>query len=277
MIVATSHDQLAPLSDAGARRRRARARREAGRTGRWRRSTVLRAYGRPRAAPRQGRVQSSLPPGLARAAAEVHSGEHGELMHVRARYGHGGRLGYDTRVARPAGALGWRRARRPGHAPARPRPLARRAAAVAFGAPAHAVLGRTGRGQRCADPRCRRRPHRAVGDAARHLDRVEEHVLARDLLPTAKLQVDGLVRSYGPQTLRIYRMKPELGPPELEEIHFPDEDVSWAAEWEHFAAAIAGERRAARLARRTHSTRGRVSRTPTHAGPYAAMRQRGRP
>ena len=30
---------------------------------------------------------------------------------------------------------------------------------------------------------------------------------------TAKLQVDGLVRSYGPQTLRIYRMGPELGPP----------------------------------------------------------------
>ena len=35
---------------------------------------------------------------------------------------------------------------------------------------------------------------------------------------TAKLQVDGLVRSYGPQTLRIYRMKPELGPPDVEEL-----------------------------------------------------------
>ena len=34
---------------------------------------------------------------------------------------------------------------------------------------------------------------------------------------TAKLQVDGLVRSYGPQWLKIYRMGPELGPPELEE------------------------------------------------------------
>jgi predicted dehydrogenase len=55
---------------------------------------------------------------------------------------------------------------------------------------------------------------------------------------TAKLQVDGLVRSYGPQRLRIYRMKPELGPPELEERVFPEEDLSWSAEWEHFAAAI---------------------------------------
>ena len=34
-------------------------------------------------------------PGLERAAAEVHSGRHGELMHLRARYGHGGRPGYD--------------------------------------------------------------------------------------------------------------------------------------------------------------------------------------
>ena len=58
---------------------------------------------------------------------------------------------------------------------------------------------------------------------------------------TAKLQVDGLVRSYGPQTLRIYRMTPELGPPELEEIAFPADDVSWRDEWRHFAAALAGE------------------------------------
>ena len=44
---------------------------------------------------------------------------------------------------------------------------------------------------------------------------------------TAKLQVDGLARSYGPQRLRIYAMKPELGPPEVEEIDYPAEDGSW--------------------------------------------------
>ena len=44
---------------------------------------------------------------------------------------------------------------------------------------------------------------------------------------TAKLAVDGLVRSYGPQQLRIYKMRPELGPPDLEEVLYPDEDVSW--------------------------------------------------
>jgi hypothetical protein len=55
---------------------------------------------------------------------------------------------------------------------------------------------------------------------------------------TAKLQVDGLVHSYGPQRLRIYTMRPELGPPDLEEIGYPDDDRSWAAEWEHFAGAL---------------------------------------
>ena len=44
-------------------------------------------------------------PGLMRAAAEVHSGEHGELFHVRGRYGHGGRLGYDGEWRTQTGAL----------------------------------------------------------------------------------------------------------------------------------------------------------------------------
>ena len=55
---------------------------------------------------------------------------------------------------------------------------------------------------------------------------------------TAKIQVDGLVRSYGPQRLRIYRMGPELGPPALEEIEYPNEDHSWELEWASFGRAI---------------------------------------
>ena len=62
---------------------------------------------------------------------------------------------------------------------------------------------------------------------------------------TAKLQVLGLVRSYGTQKLRIWRMRPELGPPDLEEIEYAPEDVSWAAEWQHLREAIlAGDGRA---------------------------------
>ena len=46
------------------------------------------------------------------------------------------------------------------------------------------------------------------------------------------------MRSYGPQRLRVYRMSPELGPPEMEETDYPDEDRSWELEWQSFARAI---------------------------------------
>ena len=55
---------------------------------------------------------------------------------------------------------------------------------------------------------------------------------------TAKLQVDGLAGSYGPQRLTIYSMKPELGPPDVEAIDFPADDESWSREWKQFADAI---------------------------------------
>ena len=58
----------------------------------------------------------------------------------------------------------------------------------------------------------------------------------------AKLQVTGLWGSYGPQVLRIYRMGPELGPPDVEVLEYGDEDQSWAAEWEHFRTAVQEDR-----------------------------------
>ena len=48
---------------------------------------------------------------------------------------------------------------------------------------------------------------------------------------TAKLQVDGLARSYGPQKLRIYACGPSSGRPTSRRSTIPREDVSWAAEW----------------------------------------------
>ncbi len=61
------------------------------------------------------------------------------------------------RVARRARGVGRRRAARPGHAPARPQPLAARAAAAALGAAAHQLLGHAGGGQRRAHARRARR------------------------------------------------------------------------------------------------------------------------
>ena len=59
---------------------------------------------------------------------------------------------------------------------------------------------------------------------------------------TGKLQVWGLGRSYGKEELRYYRMKPEMGPPDLTTSTFPDEDSSWAAEFEAFVKEITGQK-----------------------------------
>jgi predicted dehydrogenase len=180
-------------------------------------------------------------PGLARAVEEVHSGSHGELMHLRARYGHGGRQGYEREWrADPSRSGGGELIDQGMH-------LLDLVHWIAGPLPLHSSLLRT---QFWDAP--------VEDNAALLLGAADEkkapwamlHVSWTDWKNTfsleifcrsAKLQVDGLARSYGPQTLRIYRMKPELGPPDVEEVTFPEEDVSWRAEWEHFAAALAGE------------------------------------
>ncbi len=178
-------------------------------------------------------------PGLARLAEEVHSGRHGPLLHLRARYGHGGRLGYErewrTDPARSGG----------GELIDQGMHLLDLTHWLAGPLPLHCALLRThfwdtpvednaalllGRGDSRTGPW-----------AMLHVSWTEwRNLFSLEVFcRTAKLRVDGLVRSYGPQRLRIYRMSPALGPPALEELSFPDEDRSWEREWASFAAAVA--------------------------------------
>jgi predicted dehydrogenase len=53
-----------------------------------------------------------------------------------------------------------------------------------------------------------------------------------------KLQVDGLGGSYGVERLTFYRMLPQMGPPETTAWEFPGEDVSWAEEYRHLRRCI---------------------------------------
>jgi predicted dehydrogenase len=53
-----------------------------------------------------------------------------------------------------------------------------------------------------------------------------------------KLQVDGLGGSYGVERLSFYRMLPQMGPPETTIWEFPGEDRSWSDEFAHFAACV---------------------------------------
>ncbi len=177
-------------------------------------------------------------PGLARAAAEIHSGEHGELMHLRGRYGHGGRPGYDREWrADPRRSGGGELVDQGMH-------LLDLTHWLAGPLPLHSALLRT----QFWDMPVEDNAALVLGDGASrdgtwamlHVTWTEwKNTFSLEAYcRTAKLQVDGLVRSYGPQTLKIFRMSPELGPPELEEIAYPPEDSSWTREWEHFAAAL---------------------------------------
>jgi predicted dehydrogenase len=178
-------------------------------------------------------------PALARVWREVHCGAHGELMHVRARYGHGGRPGYEREWRADQRRAGGGELVDQGmhlldltHWLAGPLPLYSALLRTQFWEMpvednAALILGE-------AEPR--RGPW-----AILHVSWTEwKNLFSLEVYcRKAKLEVDGLARSYGPQRLKIYRMGPDLGPPELEEIAYPEQDVSWRLEWAHFAEAIA--------------------------------------
>lgn len=54
----------------------------------------------------------------------------------------------------------------------------------------------------------------------------------------AKLQIDGLGGSYGVERLTFYKMRPEMGPPDATAWEFPGDDMSWSAEFTHVSDCI---------------------------------------
>jgi predicted dehydrogenase len=177
-------------------------------------------------------------PGIARAAEEVHSGRYGELLYLRARYGHGGRQGYDREWrAQPARSGGGELIDQGMH-------LLDLTHWIAGPLELHSALLRT----HFWDTAVEDNAALILGDSSSrtdpwamlHVSWTEwKNLFSLEVYcRTAKIQVDGLVRSYGPQRLSIYEMSPELGPPELTQLDYPDEDGSWEREWASFAAAI---------------------------------------
>ena len=240
VIIATPHDRLAPLAlEALANGANVLVEKPAG-------LGSKQVEELSRAAERAGRLvkvgfNHRFHPAIECAAEEVHSGRHGELMHVRARYGHGGRPGYEREWrANPERSGGGELVDQGMH-------VLDLVHWLAGPLPLHSALLRT---QFWAMP-VEDNAALLLGDAQDrtgpwalvHVSWTEwKNTFSLEIYcRTAKLAVDGLVRSYGPQRLLVYRMGPELGPPETEEHTFPDEDVSWSREWEHFAAALAGE------------------------------------
>jgi predicted dehydrogenase len=174
-------------------------------------------------------------PALAELAEEVRSAEHGELLHLRARYGHGGRVGYEREWrAQPERSGGGELVDQGMH-------LLDLTHWLAGPLPLHSALLRTQFWETPVEDNAALILGGRDGPwALLHASWTEwKNTFSLEVYcRRAKLQVDGLAGSYGGQRLTIYRMRPELGPPEVEERAYPPGDVSWAAEWEHFTSAL---------------------------------------
>jgi predicted dehydrogenase len=276
VVVATVHDQLARLAErslaAGAH---VLVEKPAGISA----AEIERLLRSERQAGRRVKVgfNHRFHPGIARAAAEAKSGRHGELLHLRARYGHGGRIGYESEWrADPARSGGGELVDQGMH-------LLDLSHSVAGPLPLHAALLRT----HFWDTEVEDNAALLLGDAQSrskpwallHVSWTEwKNMFSLEIYcRTAKIQVDGLVRSYGPQRLRIYRMSPRLGPPEIEEVAYADVDRSWELEWSSFVEAIEADDPAlvnGGLSDALYAWR--QIEAAYAAGPYATMREAAR-
>jgi predicted dehydrogenase len=237
VVVATTHDALADAAcralSAGAH---ALVEKPAGRTV----AEVDRVAAAAAAAGRRVKVgfNHRFHPGIARAIGEVRDGRHGEPMYLRARYGHGGRPGYDREWrAVPEVAGGGELLDQGMH-------LLDLSHWLLGPLPLHSALLRTSYWDMPVEDNAvvtLAEPGGSGPFATFHVSWSEwKNEFALEVYTRhTKLAVGGLAGSYGAQTLRIWRMRPEMGPPELEEIAYPAGDPSWAAEWAHFRAALA--------------------------------------
>lgn len=174
-------------------------------------------------------------PSLRQAHELFEQGAIGELMHLRARYGHGGRLGYEREWrASKEQAGGGELLDQGSHLI----DLARWFAGDVADVSGHVATSfwpmevednaflslRMGRGV----------------TAWLHASWTEwKNLFSFEVFGrTGKLQIDGLGGSYGPERLTYYRMLPEMGPPETHVFNYPEEDTSWGAEIEHFASCV---------------------------------------
>ena len=170
-----------------------------------------------------------------RARELVDRGELGELMFLRARYGHGGRLGYESEWRADAAVSGGGELIDQG---------------VHLIDLARWFLGDFARVEGTARTFFWNMP---VDDNAFLMLRTAReqiawlHASATEWKNTfsmeiygrdGKLQIDGLGGSYGTERLTWYRMLPQMGPPETTAWEYPMADDSWTVEFAEFLEDI---------------------------------------
>jgi predicted dehydrogenase len=176
-------------------------------------------------------------PGIMRVVTEATSGNHGPVMYVRGRYGHGGRPGYDREWrADPVVGGGGELLDQGMHLLdlcqwiLGPLPLHSSLLTTMFwDMPvednAALILGAGGQSNPWA---------MLHASWSEWKNEFALEVYCRD----AKIQVNGLGGSYGTEHSRVWKMRPEMGPPDLHEVVHEGPDGSWEAEWSNLGAAI---------------------------------------
>ena len=174
-------------------------------------------------------------PSLQKAREYLQSGVLGPLMFLRARYGHGGRKGYDREWrADPALSGGGELIDQGVH-------LIDLAGWFLGDFPTVAGHATTSFWDMPVDDNAFLSLRTAAGQTAwLHVSCTEWknlfslEIYGRD----AKLALDGLGGSYGTEKLVYYKMLPQMGPPETTVFEYPGGDDSWAAETTAFAEDI---------------------------------------
>jgi predicted dehydrogenase len=174
-------------------------------------------------------------PAFQKARELVDAGALGPLLYVRARYGHGGRLGYDREWrADPVVAGGGELLDQGVHLIDLARWFLGDFADIAGHVATYFWDMRVeDNGFLCL--------RTAAGQTAwLHASCTEwKNLFSFELSGrTGKLQVDGLGGSYGVQRLSFYRMLPQMGPPETTIWEYPGEDNSWRDELVHFLRCL---------------------------------------
>jgi predicted dehydrogenase len=174
-------------------------------------------------------------PAFQQARRLVDSGAIGPLMFLRARYGHGGRLGYDREWrANPALSGGGELIDQGVHLID---------LSAWFLGPFTDITGHVATyfWDMPVDDNAFLSLRTAQGQTAwLHVSCSEwKNLFSFEIYGrNGKLQIDGLGGSYGPERLTYYKMLPQMGPPETSVWEYPGGDDSWRLEMEAFLEDI---------------------------------------
>jgi len=174
-------------------------------------------------------------PALIKAREIVDSGKMGELMFIRGRYGHGGRIGYDKEWrADPKISGGGELIDQGVHMIDLCRwflgdfvSVKGEAATYFWNMPVddNAFLSLRTKKQQIA---------------WLHVSCTEwKNLFSLEIYgKIGKIQIDGLGGSYGKEKLNYYQMLPKMGPPDTTVWEYPEDDNSWSLEFQSFVEAI---------------------------------------